>query len=154
MGLEITTDRHPPITSQARYPLRHAAANINLPYRVVDPCTHSIQRDSARNTNSVWEIEQILVRRPTSASSRMRTNYASLCMEMVCLYEQQFHDINAHLTTTEPMLNRTCSWLGIFLEYIERPCWTTLWWRTFQSKRTQWLMCWGHQYHLQNNTVN
>ena len=26
MGLELTTDRYPPITSQTRYPLRHAAS--------------------------------------------------------------------------------------------------------------------------------
>ena len=26
MGLELTTDRDPPITSQTRYPLRHAAS--------------------------------------------------------------------------------------------------------------------------------
>ena len=26
MGLELKTDRHPPITSQTRYPLRHAAS--------------------------------------------------------------------------------------------------------------------------------
>ena len=26
MGLELTTDRYPPITSQMRYPLRHAAS--------------------------------------------------------------------------------------------------------------------------------
>ena len=25
MGLELTTDKYPPITSQTRYPLRHAA---------------------------------------------------------------------------------------------------------------------------------
>ena len=27
MGLELTTDRYPPITSQTRYPLRHAASS-------------------------------------------------------------------------------------------------------------------------------
>ena len=26
MGLELTTDRYPPITSQTRYPLRHAVS--------------------------------------------------------------------------------------------------------------------------------
>ena len=26
MGLELTTDKYPPITSQTRYPLRHAAS--------------------------------------------------------------------------------------------------------------------------------
>ena len=28
MELELTTDRYPPITSQTRYPLRHAASNM------------------------------------------------------------------------------------------------------------------------------
>ena len=28
LGLELTTDRHPPTTSQTRYPLRHAAPLI------------------------------------------------------------------------------------------------------------------------------
>ena len=28
MGLELTTERYPPIMSQTRYPLRHAANNI------------------------------------------------------------------------------------------------------------------------------
>ena len=28
MGLELTTDKYPPITSQTRYPLRHAASNL------------------------------------------------------------------------------------------------------------------------------
>ena len=30
MGLEIKTDRHPPITSQTRYPLRHAAPGCQV----------------------------------------------------------------------------------------------------------------------------
>ena len=30
MGLELTTDRYPPITSQTRYPLRHAASQLHL----------------------------------------------------------------------------------------------------------------------------
>ena len=30
MGLELTTDKYPPITSQTRYPLRHAASKINI----------------------------------------------------------------------------------------------------------------------------
>ena len=29
MGLQLTTDRYPPITSQARYPLRHTASQTN-----------------------------------------------------------------------------------------------------------------------------
>ena len=29
MGLELTTDKYPPITSQTRYPLRHAASNFD-----------------------------------------------------------------------------------------------------------------------------
>ena len=28
MGLELTTDRHPPITSQTRYPLRQATIGV------------------------------------------------------------------------------------------------------------------------------
>ena len=28
MGLELSTDRYPPITSQTRYPLRHAASAL------------------------------------------------------------------------------------------------------------------------------
>ena len=28
MGLELTTDRYPPITNQTRYPLRHAASDL------------------------------------------------------------------------------------------------------------------------------
>ena len=28
MGLELTTDKYPPITSQTRYPLRHAASSL------------------------------------------------------------------------------------------------------------------------------
>ena len=28
MGLELTTDKYPPITSQTRYPLRHAASKV------------------------------------------------------------------------------------------------------------------------------
>ena len=31
LGLELTTDWHPPITSQKRYPLRHAA-NLSFEY--------------------------------------------------------------------------------------------------------------------------
>ena len=30
MGLELTTDKYSPITSQTRYPLRHAASILNL----------------------------------------------------------------------------------------------------------------------------
>ena len=30
MGLELMTDRYPPITSQTRYPLRHAASLIQI----------------------------------------------------------------------------------------------------------------------------
>ena len=30
MGLELTTDKYPPITSQTRYPLRHAADMLNI----------------------------------------------------------------------------------------------------------------------------
>ena len=30
MGLELTTDRYPPITSQTRYPLRHAVSFMNI----------------------------------------------------------------------------------------------------------------------------
>ena len=30
MGLELTTDRHPPTTSQTRYPLCHAAPYVTL----------------------------------------------------------------------------------------------------------------------------
>ena len=30
MGLELTTDKYPPITSQTRYPLRHAASWATL----------------------------------------------------------------------------------------------------------------------------
>ena len=29
MGFELTTDKYPPITSQTRDPLRHAAINVN-----------------------------------------------------------------------------------------------------------------------------
>ena len=29
IGLELTTDRYPAITSQTRYPLRHAASYFN-----------------------------------------------------------------------------------------------------------------------------
>ena len=32
MGLELTTDRYPPITSQTRYPLRHAASKFIFIY--------------------------------------------------------------------------------------------------------------------------
>ena len=37
MRLELTTDRYPPITSQTRYPLRHAASNSL--FIVDDACT-------------------------------------------------------------------------------------------------------------------
>ena len=32
MGLKLTTDRYPPITSQTRYPLRHSASLIASMY--------------------------------------------------------------------------------------------------------------------------
>ena len=35
MGLELTNDRYPPITSQTRYPLRHAASTLDLKYTVL-----------------------------------------------------------------------------------------------------------------------
>ena len=40
MGLELTTDRYPPITSQTRYPLRHTASRVTLTRKIdrqVDP---------------------------------------------------------------------------------------------------------------------
>ena len=37
MGLELTTDRYPPITSQTRYPLRHASKVNTCIVEIVDP---------------------------------------------------------------------------------------------------------------------
>ena len=37
MGLELTTDKYPPIKSQTRYPLRHAAALHVVFYHDIDP---------------------------------------------------------------------------------------------------------------------
>ena len=40
MGLELTTDRFPPITSQTRYQLRHAASRVTITRKIdrqVDP---------------------------------------------------------------------------------------------------------------------
>ena len=34
MGLELTTDKYPPITSQTRYPLRHAASRVRLVFHL------------------------------------------------------------------------------------------------------------------------
>jgi len=40
IGLELTIDSHPPITSQKRYPLRHAAPYIQKNYSVKRKHTH------------------------------------------------------------------------------------------------------------------
>ena len=35
MGLELTTDRYLPITSQTRYPLRHAASTMYMLFMIL-----------------------------------------------------------------------------------------------------------------------
>ena len=52
MGLELTTDRYPPITSQTRYPLRHALRPLNR--EDTDECTLTITCRSKHVQPSYW----------------------------------------------------------------------------------------------------
>ena len=49
MGLELTTDRYPPITSQTRYPLRHAAAYTFIESKF-DRYKHNTD-----DSNTIWD---------------------------------------------------------------------------------------------------
>ena len=50
MGLDLTTDRYPPITNQTRYPLRHAASDLLVIYSNTAIHCESWDTDDLRDT--------------------------------------------------------------------------------------------------------